>query len=127
MQRAKIKPVMPSLREKKRYVVYEIISKGKIQSYQQIADTINYTLLQFLGELGYGNAGIMLMHDQWNYDAQRGIIRVSHLYMNHLRSALMLIKKVAQEEVIFRTVGISGMLKKARNKFVYSSIKRGVN
>jgi len=127
MQRATHKPVIPSLREKKRYLVYEIISKRKFNTYQQVADTINYTSLQFLGELGYGNAGMMLIHDQWDYETQRGIIRVSHLYVNHMRSALMLIKGVNNEEVIFRTVGISGALKKARRKFICSSIKRGVN
>ena len=123
MQKAKLKPLLPSLREKKRYLVYEIIAKNTLSSYQQVADTINYTALQFLGELGYGNAGVMLLNDQWDSEMQRGIIKVSHLYVEHLRTALMLINSINNEEVIVRTVGISGILKKAKRKYLKK--KRG--
>ena len=118
MQKVKLKPVLPSLREKKRYLVYELISKNKFESYQQVADAISYMALQFLGELGFGNAGIRMMHDQWDYARQRGIVKVSHLYVDHLRTALMLINSINEQEVIFRTVGISGILKKAKRKYL---------
>ena len=118
MQKAKIKPILPSLREKKRYLAFEVLSKQKFENYQQVADAINYTALQFLGELGYGNAGIRIMHDQWDAVKQRGLIKVSHNHVNHMRTALMMINSIDNNEVIFRTVGISGILKKARNRYV---------
>ena len=118
MQKAKHKPLLPSLREKKRYVVYELCSKAKFGSYQQVADAINYTVLQFIGELGYGNAGIRILHDHWDNNTQRGIIKVSHLYVDHLRTALMLVNTINNEQTMFMTIGVSGILKKARKKFM---------
>ncbi len=123
MRKAKIKSLLPSLKEKKRYVVYEIISESMI-SPQQAFDAINYTALQFLGELGYGNAGIRIMNDIWNQDMQRGIVKVSNKYTDQLRSAFMLVKSIGRQDVIVRSVGTSGTLKKAKNKYLSDKYQR---
>ena len=58
---AKIKPVLPSLREKKRYLVFEIVSKEPIKDFSVISKAIWKALLDLSGVLGASKAGIWLL------------------------------------------------------------------
>ena len=113
MQKSKFKPVIPSLREKKRYLVFEVISKSK-ENFKQVSDTINNAILSFLGQLGVGKAGINILEDKWNYDKQRGVIRVNNKNIDALKTSLMFVK----DDMIVRSLGVSGILKKAENKYM---------
>ena len=117
MVKTKLKPILPSLREKKRYLVFEVISKEKINDINSVSNTIwNYSL-QFLGQLGTAKAGLMVLDNKWNSELQRGIIKVSHKHVDALKSALMFADKIDGKNVIFRSLGVSGILNKAERKF----------
>lgn len=120
MNKNKIKPLLPSLREKKRYLAFEIISKTKINEFSKVKETMLQSLFRFLGESGMAKAGILFLEDKYNKDKQKGIIRVSHKYVNELRASLALIQKMDNQAVIVRSIGLSGILKKAVNKFIAS-------
>lgn len=112
----KIKPLLPTLRERKRYLCFEIISKNKVnftEAYRQLW----LSLHSFLGELGLAKANVLVLN---NYDAesQRGIIKVSHKHVNEVKSALMFIKEIGRESAIVRTVGVSGIIKKAIKRYI---------
>ena len=110
----KIKPLLPSLREKKRYLVYEIISDKKIDL-KGVKDNIKRKVMVFMGELGYSKAGIMFLDkDKEN----KGLIRVNSKYLDHLRTALILIKDLNNQNVLIKTIGVSGMLNKAINNYL---------
>ncbi len=100
--------LMPSLREKKRYLVYEIISKNKISN---ATKEINNTLLKFLGVLGMGRAGIIML----DYKNNKGIIKVNNKYVDEVRGGLMMINTLEDKQVILKTINVSGMLNKARD------------
>lgn len=108
-----IKPVLPSLREKKRYLTFEIISKSKIKDFSNVSKAVWSVLTSFIGELGAAKAGIWLLPDKYNKKSQRGIIKVNHKYVNNLKSSLSLIRKIEGEEVIVRSLIVSGMISKA--------------
>lgn len=108
-----IKPVLPSLREKKRYLTFEILSKSKIKDFSQVSGAIWNDLLSFIGELGAAKAGIIIMQDKYNANNQKGIIRVNHKYVDKLRASLSLVKQIDGKEVIIRSLTVSGMLNKA--------------
>lgn len=118
MVKTKIKLVLPSLREKKRYLVFEIISKEKITDFRQVSDSIWNCSLQFLGQLGTAKAGIMPLENKWNPQLQRGIIKVSHKHIDAVKAALVFASKVANKDAIFRSVGVSGILRKAQSKYL---------
>jgi len=120
MAKHRLKPILPTLREKKRYLAFEVISKGRSYEYNPIAGAIHNSLLQLVGELGEGRAGVIFLEDTFNKELQRGLIKVNHKYVDHLRAALALIKNIEESEVIVRSVGVSGILKKAENKYVAS-------
>lgn len=109
----KIKPLLPSLREKKRYLAFEIISKGKIKDFSSVSSAIWANSLSFMGELGAAKAGIWLLPDKYNEKTQRGIIKVGNKHVNELKAALALIGKIDGNEVIVRSIIVSGMLNKA--------------
>jgi ribonuclease P/MRP protein subunit POP5 len=113
----KIKPVLPSLREKKRYLVFEIISKSKIDS-KKVSKTILDGCRDYLGEMGMAKAGLLMLNDKYNKEEQKGIIKVNNKMVDHLRAALCFIKKIDNQKVIVRSIGMSGILKKAQAKFM---------
>lgn len=109
----KLKPILPTLREKKRYLAFEIVSKAKIMEFSAVSGAIWSSALSFLGELGASKLGIWVLPDKYNPLTQKGIIRVSHRFVNELKASLALITKVEGQEVIFRSLTASGMLAKA--------------
>jgi len=110
--------LLPSLREKKRYIAFEIVSEGQIKDISAVSRQIKDNSLNFFGELGLANAGLMVVEDCWNRDAQRGIIRVNNKYMNHAKASLALISAIDGKEALVRSLGASGTLKKAKDKYM---------
>ena len=104
---------MPSLREKKRYLVYEAISEANLNS-KDIKETIVSGFKDLFGLEGLARAGL----DFVEYNQNKGIIRVSTKGLDMLRASFCFVRKVNKDELILRSLGVSGMLKKARNKFI---------
>jgi ribonuclease P/MRP protein subunit POP5 len=107
----KIKALMPSLREKKRYVAFEIMSHDDI-NFQDAKKAVETSCLSYLGELGYGKSGIMFLADK--YKNNKGILRVEVQHLNDLKACLALTK-----DIQLRSLGTSGILNKAE-KFIAS-------
>ncbi len=105
----KEKAIMPSLREKRRYLVYRILSEEKLSN-NNVKKAIEDACSSFMGELDYSKAGIMILG---NLDT--GVVRVNNKYLNKVRAGMMLIDSIDNHKVIIETVGISGILKKARS------------
>lgn len=118
MVKTKLKPILPSLREKKRYLVFEVLSKDRIKDISKVSNAIMHYSLQFMGQLGVAKAGIIPLQNKWNPELQKGIIKVGHKHVDALKAALMLATKIDDKEVIFRSIGVSGILNKAEGKFM---------
>jgi len=108
----KVKPLLPSLREKKRYIAFEIISKHKINAKQAFTAIWN-SLLEFAGQKETAKAGMIILKDKYNQKTQKGIIRISHKMTDTLKSALILIKEIGKTPVVVKSITTSGILKKA--------------
>ncbi|MBD3361535.1 hypothetical protein GF358_01955 [Candidatus Woesearchaeota archaeon] len=112
----KIKPLLPSQREKKRYLVFEIISKKKIKKVSEIFRAISNSLLSFAGQKGAAQAGMIIMQDKYNKEEQKGIIKINNKMTETLKSALILIKEISGEPVAIKSIATSGILKKAEKQ-----------
>ena len=104
MTAKKIKQIMPSLKEKKRYIAYDVIAEAE-PSPREIEQAITKRMLSFVGELGVSQAGILF--------PKPGIVRVSHLSAEYAKAALALVKEINGKPVALRSLGTSGMLNKA--------------
>ena len=113
----KIKPVLPSLREKKRYLVFKIISKKDIKS-SDVSSLIWQSSLSFLGEIGTAKAGIWVLPDKWNQKKQKCMLKKNNKYVDKLKTSLTLIKSFKRQQIIIKSVGVSGMINKADKKYL---------
>lgn len=103
---------MPTLKERKRYLAFEVISTEKIDRFSSVSNAVWAKTKEFLGELGIAKAGIWLLPDKWDSTRQTGIIRVSHRHVNELKASLALIKNIDNANVVVRSIGVSGILNK---------------
>ena len=122
MVKTKIKPVLPSLRAKKRYLVFEIISEQAIKDVSLVSSTIINCTSKLLGDYGMAKANINILSNKWNEELQRCIVKVNHKYAEALRAALTLVDKINDQKVIIRSLGISGILRKAEKKYLIGEV-----
>lgn len=109
----KLKPFLPTLREKKRYITFNVISKESI-NYSSLKEAITSSLKTYIGELGVSNAGLMFLDQLYDPKTQTGVVRVSVGYDNYLRASLALIQKINNSQAIVRSIRSSGMINKTR-------------
>ncbi len=105
--------LLPSLREKKRYVVFEVISNKSIHA-KAVIQAIHTSFLQVVGEFGAAIAGLYIPGNLLHEKNQRGIIRVHHTMVDALRASFCRMTTVLQQPVVVRSVGISGTIEKAK-------------
>ena len=74
--------------------------------------------LELIGQLGVAKAGLQVIKDCWNPDLQRGIIKVGHKHVDELKAALTFIKKINNKDVVVKSIGVSGILKKAKERYL---------
>ncbi len=102
-----MKPLLPTLKEKKRYVVYELLSDQPVDGGERaVLGHLQTTLGLFDG----AKAGILPV----KYDAklQTGVLRVSNAAADKVKAALLLLTAINGVKVIPRVRGVSGILKK---------------
>ena len=102
--------LLPSLRQKKRYIVFEIISKKKFV-FKEVKEEVDKALLLFLGQLGLAKASPLMLKEK--YKDNKFMIKVNHKYVDECKTTMTLIKKIKNTPVIIRSIKTSGILKKA--------------
>ena len=114
----KIKPLQPTLREKKRYIVYQIDSDSKLNMYDAQKDMLTQ-IHQLLGVFQSSKAGIMPI--KFDDTSNKGILRVNHTAVDLIKSCFVMIKTIKKTPVCIHTIGVSGILKKAKEKYFVSN------
>jgi len=100
--------------ERNRYLVFKIYSNSNI-SKEDLTKDIWRTLLTIYGEYGASKTNFWLI--EYNENTRKGIIRCTHTTVNMMRTVLAFMTKIAETPVIIKTLGISGTIKAAREKF----------
>ena len=113
-----MKPLLPSLKEKKRYVVFHIISNKKFNNPKKIFNAIKLSYLNLFGQFGMAKAGIIFLKERYYPEKQKGIIKIGNKYAHNLKTSFLFIKKIDNTSVIIRGIGVSGTIKKAVGKFI---------
>ena len=106
----KINRLKPANREKKRYIAYEIISEKALDN-----DGDNILISNIKGLLGVfltADAGIIKI--KYDSKKQRGVFKVNHKFVDYIRSCFVMIKELNNKKVLIRTLGVSGMVNKAK-------------
>ena len=116
MEEKRPKPLPSSLRGRRRYIAYEIISQEKILL-DDLMNTIWHTVLNFLGEHGTSETDMWIAKDTYDDKRQMGLIRCSHDSVEQIRASLALTERIGDVRVVFKVLGISGTIKAAKMKF----------
>ena len=106
-------PLLHSLKEKRRYVVFEAHSPDSL-NYSEVQTAISNKAAELFGTIGLAHAGISFLPD-WNKN--KGIVRVAADSLDLIKSTFVFIKEINNKHLMLSSVGISGTLNKARNKF----------
>lgn len=109
----KLKPLLPSLKEKTRYIGFEISSNSNFKGFQPINDAIMQECLLLMGELDLARAGPIVVKNKWKPSENKGIIKVNRKYVDHVKASLALIKQIKGKDVVVRSLRVSGMINKA--------------
>src|SRR3989344_9283471 len=112
----KIKSLMPSLREKKRYIGFEVLSERPIGRTESVHYSIQQSMTSLLGQKGMATAGYIFLSDLYIPKSQRGAFRVSHDMVDAAKAALCCVTHIEQIPVIIRSTIARGMLHLAAPK-----------
>ena len=121
MPNEKIKPLIPTLREKKRYMSFEIISRQSFD-FSSVKKAIFDEYKNLFGEKGFSEAGLIMLSNKYFEEKKSGIIRVSHKKTESLRVVLASIQKINGHEAIIKSINTSGMLNKAEKSIANSDL-----
>ncbi len=105
--------IKPSLRPKRRYIAFEIISDDKFS-----AEQVRLALYANIPVVGYNEiAEAQLRFIEWDERRQIGILRCTHKKVNIIRVLLASISKIGRNKIVgVRVIRVSGTLKALRKK-----------
>ncbi|MAH42918.1 ribonuclease P protein component 2 [archaeon] len=112
----KPKTLPPSLRQPKRYVVFELIGESPIE-YGSVVNAIWLKLFELYGEFGTSEMDMWIIENLFRMEKQRGIIKCSHKEVEKMRTALTLINIISEIKVIVNVLGVTGTIKSAEKKY----------
>ncbi|HLC51768.1 MAG TPA: Rpp14/Pop5 family protein [Candidatus Nanoarchaeia archaeon] len=101
--------LLPSLKQKKRYIVFEII--GDQFNAEDTKKSVEEALLLFLGQLGLAKTAPLFLSEK--FKDNKFMIKINHKFVDECKAAIILIKKIKNKEVIVKSIVTSGTLKKA--------------
>jgi ribonuclease P/MRP protein subunit POP5 len=105
------KPLKPTLRERNRYLVFEVTSDHDFDR-KDVVDSIWETLLRLYGEVGAGKTSLWVM--DWEKERKRGILKVNHGSVNTLKTSTAVVGVIKGRKAIITVLKTTGTLKKAR-------------
>lgn len=97
-----------------------MIAKNKVLPLSKAAKAIALAYASLHGERGAAKAGLIYVGKRSDDKLQRGILRVNRKSVTELKAAIALVRDIEGEEAITRSIGVSGMMKKAEERFVAS-------
>lgn len=103
------KALRPSLREKKRYVVYQVHSQDNIDM-AKVQPALVARIKELLGVFHASQAGIMPV----KFKDDKGIIKCNHTAVDYIKSCFVMITTLNNQSVQIRSINVSGMIKKAQ-------------
>lgn len=107
----KLKSLLPSLKEKKRYLVFQLVAKNNIKNaHKEVTKQLN----SLLGIFDSANAAIMPV--SYNEKTNKGILKISNKSKDKVFGAMTFIKEINKVSLIVKPIYLTGILNKAKQK-----------
>ena len=111
------KTLPPSMRDRGRYIVFEIISENPVE-YQDFSDSLWNSITNFLGEFETADAQLRVLRNLYDSKSQRGIIKCRHDMIEQVRTSIAMISIIGESRAVVKVEGVTGTIKSARNKYL---------
>ncbi|MDD2777948.1 MAG: Rpp14/Pop5 family protein [Methanocellales archaeon] len=108
-----MKNIPSSMRERKRYIAFEVLSAEKIDR-SELINELWSSASSLLGEVGASSCNLWVL----DFDGRRGILRCAHDKTAMVRAALATINRVHGTRAGIRVLGTSGTVKSVTEKFM---------
>lgn len=106
----KLKTLIPVLRQKKRFIRFQIISEKKF-TFEEFEKDYQKFLLEFMGIIEFGKAGVWILKDKFNPKENQFILRCNNKYEKTICALTCLIYQINNFKVNITPKKISGTLK----------------
>lgn len=108
MERLKILP--PTLRSKKRYVKFKVISEEPIV-YADLEHSIWNTLLDFYGEYGTAELDLWLIKNLYDKNEQTAVIRCNNKAVCKVIAGLGMLTRLGDSRIVIKVLKVSGTIR----------------
>ncbi len=103
----------PSLKRKKRYIAFELISEDRING-REFMNEVTKTMLAVFGELNSAHSDIWLEY----FNGRHGILRCNREALDKIKFVLNLINRVGNTKIVTRILGVSGTIRRCKKKYL---------
>ncbi len=112
-QKLSLKPLKPTLRGKKRYVLFKLFSEKNFDEHS-VERNIFSIFLALFGSTGVAKQNLRLI--RYNNGTNLGILRCSLPCLTEVKSGLLFLREINGIPVTPKIVSVSGSLKKLKSK-----------
>jgi len=105
----------PTVRGKKRYVVFRLHSKEGID-YFSMKNAVWNSLHNWMGEAGLGKANVRIIKNLYEPGSGKGFIQCDPRYVDQVKMGLSLVHQIGDQRVVFQTIRVSGTIKSGKGK-----------
>jgi len=117
-RRKKLKVLPSSIRERHRYIAFQVISNEDIM-YSDLESSIWNVMLDFLGECGVSKTSMWIMKDLYDEKRKIGVIRCNHKSVPQIIATLGLISRLGDTRITIKILKVSGTIKSIKEKIYY--------
>jgi len=109
--------ILPSsLREKKRYIAFEVSSESEPVDRKALLDEIFFATQTLLGDVGSREIGYRLM----DFNGSRGIMKVNLNAVEMARAAMATVCAIKGNRATIQVLGVAGTIRSAIEKYIPS-------
>ncbi len=108
-----MKRLLPSLRAKKRYLAFELISEVPVIRSDLVKEGMS-SVSSLLGDVTASECDIKIL----GFEDSKGIIQCSHTKVKETRASLATLTRVNGKRATVHILGASGTIKRATEKFL---------
>lgn len=110
------KTLLPTLKERQRYVVYEVRFEKKAGNMPRLNELIIKECNNLLGVFDAAKAGIMNV--KYDDNIHRGIMRVENTFVDKIKVCLGMMTSLQDTKVNIDCIYVSGMINKAEDAMI---------
>jgi len=113
MKKKGLKILVPSLRERDRYISFQVISEEPIV-YDDLEPGLQNMLIDFYGEYGFSKLSFWIIKNLYDPEKQFGAIKCNNKSVQQVIAGLGLISRLGEARVTIKILKVSGTIRGLR-------------